>query len=277
MLTIANNISTRNPDVDRLLKQIAAGSGRPQQEATGTFRKLVECIASGADMLEINVQQHDDRPEVMEAAIYHVQQVADRPLCLSTNNISVLEAGLKACSRIPLVNYISMDEARLREMLPLAANYGAEVILLVSDPSSPFDARDMLGRAAVLVGAANEVGIPGDSVFLDPGLIHITHALGQRHLVEVKEFLSALPQTFDPPVKSTCWLANASAGAPSQLRPVIENTLLAVLSTLGLSSVFIDMLRPESVQTLRLLKVLNNELVYSEGELSLTQLPLPVI
>ncbi|MDO8568886.1 MAG: hypothetical protein Q7R57_09270 [Dehalococcoidales bacterium] len=51
----------------------------------------------------------------------------------------------------------------------------AEVVLLTSDPAAPTDAREMLEKAAVLVGAANEVGIPNENLFLDPGLIHITH------------------------------------------------------------------------------------------------------
>lgn len=269
MLVIADNITARKPELDRLFRQLMAPAGHA--EAVRRLQELArKCLAAGTDAIEINLQQHHDRPEVMAAAVDAIQQVTDRQICLSTNNAETLKAGVAACRRFPIINYISLDEARLREMLPVAAKGGAEVVLLASDPVAPADAREMLGKAAVLVGAASEVGIPRDRVFLDPGLIHITHDVGQRHLAEVREFLRSLPEVFDdPPVRTTCWLGNISSGAPGRLRPAIETALLAVLATLGLSSVFMDVLRPENLRMLRLTRILNNEAIYSNGDIEL--------
>lgn len=267
MLVIANNITTRSAKIDRMFRQLKATAWRPEQPAATMLKELAErCVAAGADALEINLQQHHDRPEAMEFAVTAVQQVTDRQLCLSTNNVEALEAGLQACQQPPLVNYISVNEARLQRMLPLIARHGAEAVLLITGPR---DAQEMLKTAAILVGAANEMGIPNDSLLVDPGLFHISSDIGQRHLVEVMEFLRALPETFDPPVRSTCWLSNISAGVPKRSRPVIESTLLAMLSGLGLSSVFLDVLRRENMRLVRLIKVLNNETVYSHRDLEL--------
>jgi hypothetical protein len=122
-------------------------------------------------------------------------------------------------------------------------------------------------KAGILVGAANEVGIPNEHSLIDPVLIHITNPIGLRHLVEVKEFLLALPGAFEPPVRSTCWIANSSAGVPRRLRPVIETTLLPVLAGLGLSSVFLDVLRRENMRTLNLLKIFDNESIYAQNDI----------
>jgi hypothetical protein len=83
------------------------------------------------------------------------------------------------------------------------------------------------------------------------------------------EFLRALPEAFEPPLRSTCWLGNISAGVPKRLRPVIETALLAVLAGLGLSSVFLDVLRRENMRMVRLIKVLNNEVIYSDRDVEL--------
>ncbi len=178
-------------------------------------------------------------------------------------------AGLRACKNPPLVNYVSVNEAKLREMLPLIARHVASVILLVSEPSAPSDAREMLHKTAILVGAANETGIPNDDIFVDPGLIHVTGDMGQRHLVEVMEFLRSLPDATEPPVKSTCWLSNSSTGAPRRLRPVMENALLSMLAGAGLSSVFLNILRRDNRRAIRLIKIFTNELVYSDSEAEL--------
>ncbi len=268
MFVIANNITTRNSMVNQIFRQAKASGWTSNQQAITRLQELTEqCVADGTDALEIDIQQYHDLPEAIEFAVSAVQQVTDLQLCLSTNNAQAIEAGLRTCKRPPLVNYISIDETRLRDILPSIANHGASVVLLVSDPTAPTDAREMLQKAAILVGAANEVGIPNDDILIDPGLIHITSDTGQRHLVEVMKFLRALSGTTDPPVKSTCWLTNCSAGAPRRLRPIIETTLLPMLAGVGLSSVFLDVLRQENRQVVRLVRMFKNEVVYSDSEL----------
>jgi hypothetical protein len=80
-------------------------------------------------------------------------------------------------------------------------------------------------------------------------------------------FFVPCPDATEPLVKSTCWLANCSAGAPHRLRPVIETALLPMLAGAGLYSVFLDILRKENRQAARLVKIFNNEVVYSDSEL----------
>lgn len=258
MLLIANNINTRNARVARMFRQ--------RDESLQDLAQ--ECVSSGADMLEINLQQRYDKPEVMEFAVKSAQQVTDRQLCLSAYNPDSFEAGLKLCRRPPLVNYVTFDTVKLQRILPMIASHGAQVLLLLTDPSAP-DSSEMLKKAAILVGAANEAGIPNDDIVIDPGLIHVTTDQGQRHFTRVVELLRAVADLFSPPVKTTCWLNNSSAGAPERFRPVIEGAVLTLLSGLGLSCVFLDVLKRANMRAVRLIKILNNELVYSDSELEL--------
>ncbi|MFH1032625.1 MAG: dihydropteroate synthase [Chloroflexota bacterium] len=270
MFLIANNITTRDSTVNQIFRQAKAGSWTDNEQAVTRLQDLTQqCADAEANALEINIQQYHDLPEAMDFAVKTVQQATDLRLCLSTNNAETLEAGLKVCQRAPIANYVSIDETRLRKMLPMIANHGAGVVFLVSDPSSPTDAREMLQKAAILVGAAREVGIPNDDIFIDPGIIHVTSDIGQRHLVEIIEFLRSLPDAIEAEVKSTCWLSNSSVGAPQKNRSVIESALLPMLAGAGLASVFLDVLRRDNRQGARLIKIFRNEVIYSDNELEL--------
>jgi len=270
MFLIANNITTRDEKIKRIFRQAKDAAWSTGSEPAKKLKELAQqCITAGAGALEINSQQRYDQPEAMEFAVNVVSQVADIKLCLSTNNPDALMVGLWACKKPPLVNYISLSETRLREMMPFIAKHGASVVFMVSDPSATTDASEMLRKTAILVGAANELGIPNDDIFVDPGLIHVTSDVGQRHLVEVMEFLRALPTVVDSPVRSTCWLVNSSAGAPRRLRPVIETMVLPMLAGAGLSSVFLDILRRDNRRAVRLIKIFQNEVVYSDSEVEL--------
>lgn len=276
MLVIANNITTRNRRIREALKPRPAESisGKPaekiRKERAELLRSLVKlCVASGADMLDINLQQRYDKPEIMKFAVETVQEAASCQLCLSSNSADTLEAGLRACKRPPIVNYVSLDKKRLEETLPLAARYGAEVILFTAEPAAVASLEAILQSAAVLVGAANGSGISNDRIIIDPGVFHITAEMGQRHTKALIELLPALAEAFDPPVRTTCWINNVSAGAPRRLRPPMNNTFLAMLAGLGLSSAFVDVLSKETMRTIRLIKFLKSDAIYSDRDVEL--------
>lgn len=273
MIAIASNITTRSRKIAEALKPRPAefvsqkSAQRIKKERTQLLQSLVrQCVTAGADILDINLQQRYDRPEVMELVVGTVQEIASCQLCLSSNSADALQAGLRACKRPPIVNYISLDEKRLEETLPLAAQYSADVILLIADPLAPSSVEDILKSVAVLVGAANESGISNDRITVDPGVLHITSEAGQRHTKTLSKLLPALAEAFDPPVRTTCWINNVSAGAPRRLRPAINNTFLAMLAGLGLSSAFVDVLSKETMRTIRLIKILKNEAIYSDRD-----------
>jgi len=273
MLAIANNITTRNRKVAEALRPRAAES--ISQKAASRIKKdradflqglAKQCVAAGADILDINLQQQYDEPEIMKLAVETVQDAVDCQLCLSSRKAETLKAGLRACRRPPIVNYVSLAQERLVETLPIAARYGAEVILLIADPIAPSDVEDVLKSAAVLVGAANESGIPNRNIFVDPGVLHVTSDIGQSYAKHLLELLPALSEAFDPPLRTTCWINNASAGAPRRLRPAINNTFLAMLAGAGLSSAFVDVLNQETMRTIRLIKIIRDEAIYSDRD-----------
>ncbi len=267
MLVMANNITTKNARINRAFRELRKSGWSAGQPVKGALQELTQhCTSAGADILELNLPQYRDEPEAMQFAVTAIQQVTDRQLCLSADNVATLEAGLRTCRRPPLVNYVSSEDTRLQRILPLIAEYGAEVVLLITGPRL---APKMLKKAITLVDAANKMGITNSRLFIDPGIYHITSYEGQRHLSQVMEFLRALPLALDPPLRSICWISNVSAGAPRRLRPVIETTCLAMLYALGLSSVCLDVLKRDNMRTVRLLKILNNKAVYSDRDIKL--------
>ena len=105
MFVIANNITTRNRTVNQIFSQAKAGGWSSNRQAMDRLQELTkQCVAAGADMLEINIHQHYELPEAMEFAVNAVQHVTDLRLCMSTNNTQAVEAGLRTCKRPPLIN-----------------------------------------------------------------------------------------------------------------------------------------------------------------------------
>jgi len=276
MLAIASNITTRNRKVSEVLRVRSGESisqkvaDRMQKERIDFLQNMAkDCIKSGADILDINLQQRYDEPDVMKFAVETVQGAVECQLCLSSNIVDTLEAGLRACKRPPIVNYVSIDKQKLGGILPLVARYKAEVILNVIGSTALNSTEDILKSAAVLVGAANESGISNKRIIIDPGTLHVTTDVGQRHTKTLLELLPALSEVFDPSIRTTCWINNVSAGAPRRLRPVINNAFLAMLAGVGLYSAFVDALNKETMRTVRLIRIFRDDVIYTDRDVEL--------
>jgi len=269
MIAIANNISTRKKIIYEALKYRESDKQTEERIKSGPdvyIKQLAkECVNSGAEILDVNLQQRYDTPETMEFFVNTIQEVVDNQLCLSAYNTDTLEAGLKACKKTPIINHVSLDTTQLQGTLPLAAKYNAEVILFPFYSGSYGKEEDILRLSGILVGAANEAGIPNERIYIDPGVLHITSETGQRYAKALTAIIPALREAFDPPVRTTCWINNISAGADRKLRRSINNTFLAVISSAGLSAAFIDVLDLEIMRTLRLINILVNGEIYANG------------
>ena len=99
------------------------------------IRKLaVAQVEAGADALDINAGTAGEREaDDMVWLINVVQDVVDKPLSLDSPNPVALAAGLSATQQVPIINSISGDEDRLKEVLPLVAKHGCRVLALALD------------------------------------------------------------------------------------------------------------------------------------------------
>ncbi len=274
MIAIANNLTTRNRRIAAALKprpaeyiSERAGTAIDTRRKSAVQDVAKQCFAAGATILDLNLQQRYDRPEVMEHLVDLVQEAVDCRLCLSANETATMRAGLHRCKKPPIVNYISTSEERLGDMLPMAAKHGAEVILFLADPLPGSDVDDMLKTAAVLVGAANEAGISNDRIMIDPGVFHLTTDVGQRHAAALLELLPAMAEEFDPPVKTVCWVNNISSTIAKRLRTPMNTAFLSMLAGAGLSCAFVNALDRNAMRTIRLIRVLRDGLIYTDKDM----------
>lgn len=260
MLIIANNITSRDTKVAQAMKN---GDSAYLQDLAQ------RCVKAGADAIDLNLQHKHDRPEIMKSIVQAVQRVVSCPVCLSTNSPESLEEGFKASKNEVIVNYIAHEETRLQKMLPLAARYKSRVVLFLAAVNPAVQAEEAFRLASILVGASNEAGITNDRIFIDPGAVHITSLEGQRRIQLCRELFPVLAESFEPAVRTTCWVENSASGLPKKLRPAISSIHLAMLAGLGLSSAFLNVLQPETMRTVRLIKIMNGEMVYSHRDAEL--------
>ena len=200
----------------------------------------VDQVEAGANALEVNIgPQKKAGPEVMEWMVDTIQEVVDVPLCLDTTNLAAMEAGLKRVKQQAIVNSTSAEANRLRDVPPLAAEYGAKLIALTMGENIPVEA-DLRVTIALeyLVPRFMEVGIPMDQILMDPLILTVSGM--QEYCPEAIETIRFLKQISDPPPMTLVGLSNVANGVPKENRNLITSTYAVMLLAAGLDAAIVD-------------------------------------
>ena len=200
---------------------------------------------SGVDYLDLNIgPARKAGDELMSWLVNVLQNVIDKPLSLDTTNLVAMEAGLKVCKCRALIN--SIAPARFEVGLPLVKKYNADMIgLLWGLEGMPRDANERAMIAVDLIYKANEMGIPNESIWIDPIVSPVSVEINQ--VKACLEFMSMLGE-MAPGCKSTVGLSNISNGTPTHLRPYLNRTYLIMLMKYGLYSAIVDAFDTELIQ-----------------------------
>lgn len=182
--------------------------------------------------------------ELMEWLVPVVHEVVDLPLALDTSNVKAIEAGLKAHKKgTALINSIMVRPERMDALLPLARDYGADMIALLWGPEGmPRDENERGALCSEIVYKANgEFGIPFEKILVDP--IQTPVNVQQQQIMSMIEFMKMF-QDIAPGCSSTCGLSNVSNGPPDHLRPILNQVMLIILKRHGMETAIVDLFDP---------------------------------
>jgi 5-methyltetrahydrofolate corrinoid/iron sulfur protein methyltransferase len=200
---------------------------------------------AGVDYLDINLgPARKGGAELMEWMVKTIQEVVDLPLYLDTTNVEAIEAGLKAYQNKKgkaVINSIMARPERMDAELPLAKKYGAGFVALLWGPEGmPRDEAERGVLATELMTKAAEYEVPNEDVWIDPIVTPVSSQQDQvKSMIEFMKMFRDL-QEMAPGLKSTCGLSNVSNGAPTELRPILNQTYLMILEKYGMDAAIVD-------------------------------------
>lgn len=228
------------------------------EKINGTRKKVAEAIASrdealikelaanqfkaGAAYLDVNAGTLPAKePEDMLWLIGLTHEAAPEAIiCLDSANPEALSAGLeKVKSYDPpkmMINSLSGEKKRIDGVLPLAAKYGTELIVLALDDSGiPTSVEGRMEIVRRLVGMCRDKGLADSQLFIDPLVMTISTNIqaGLCTLDTIKAVRAEFPE-----VHLTCGHSNISFGMP--LRSVINQSFMALTIYAGLDSAISD-------------------------------------
>lgn len=239
MILIGENVHTQSKVINGAIE-----SRNPEP-----IQKLASQEAeAGADYLDLNLGPLlNDPEETVQWVINTVQEVSDLPLSIDTPSAVAMEAGLKLCKKRAVINSANGMQDSKEKMLPLAAKYPADVILLTFDEKGvPATADDRAESILETVDYANELGISTENIWIDAILYPII--TNQDHVVQYIEFIKIIEDVL-PGAKTATGISNVSScGVPKELRGILNRTLFVMLERYNQHAGIVDILDQELVR-----------------------------
>lgn len=206
-----------------------------------------EQVTAGADFVDVNAgtfleKEVDYLPWLVET----VQDALDVPLCLDSPNPEALIKALRCHKGEPMINSISLEEDRFRNLLPVVTSRPCKVVALcMAQTSMPTTADERIAVASELIERLTKAGIALDKIYVDPLAqpVSVDVKMGSAVLQAIAEIMKRFPG-----VNTICGLSNISYGLPA--RRLVNRSFLTLALAHGLTAAILDPTDTRLVATL---------------------------
>ena len=203
-------------------------------------------IEAGAHVLDVNAGiPGADEPALLRGAVQAVMEFAQTPLCIDTASPEALKAALEVYPGKALINSTTAEESMMQRIFPLARQFGAAVIGVITDENGvPPTPESRLAVARKLIQRAGDYGIPPEDIVIDCLALTVgaDHNAGRITLDSVALVRDELG------VNLSLGASNVSFGLPD--RKIINVAYLALAIARGLTVAITDPTVPEIQTTL---------------------------
>lgn len=261
MIIAADNLTASRPSVRRALDQ---------RDDLFISQLCVRLAEAGADWLDLNpgYLAPAGRAETWRFLVQTAEAACGLTLLLDAAEPATLELALGFCTRPPVLNMATAEEARLGPVLDIAALHGLSLVAATMTASVPLEAEARLALAAQIVQEAQRRGLGAERLIIDPMVMPLALPHGEAHAASVLTVLRILPQLFDPPPKRLIALSNLTTATAGARAAFAAGPFLAAAFGAGLEVALLDVLDPELKKVLGLLSIFEGQGVFAPGEFS---------
>ncbi|MBQ6471559.1 MAG: homocysteine S-methyltransferase family protein [Victivallales bacterium] len=216
-------------------------------------QKLAEEQAqAGAALLDVNCGLPGiDEAATMRRLVAILAKSTRLPLCIDTTNAEVAEAALRLYPGRALFNSISAEKARLTEVLPVVAKYGAMLVALpLKDDGIPATVEGRAECLAAIEEAAARLGYRHEDLVVDGLVMTVSSNPEAAGLtLDTLEWSSRVWKG-----GSVCGLSNVSFGLPR--RDLVNRAFLAMAIGRGLTMAIANPCNADLMETVHSCDVL---------------------
>ncbi len=210
-----------------------------RRDAAAILKEAELQVGAGANFIDINCAvTSGDELQDMEWVINVIQASAIKDAGISIdspNHLAIAKAlEVHKGNGSMIINSITGEESRIKNILPLALKYKAKLIALAMDEAGmPNTAKERFEMVKKILDRVRRDGYKDEDIYFDPLIRPIS-----TEPTQANEFLESLPLIKSLGVKTICGLSNISFGLPN--RPLVNSVFLSMAIRGGLDAAILD-------------------------------------
>jgi len=253
VIIVGEKINTSRKSIEEAVKK---------QDAAFITKIAQDQAEAGAHYIDVNAGTFvDQEVDYLCWLVETVQSKVDLPLCLDSPNPKALSQAIKRHKGEPMINSISLEEDRLRSLLPVITSHPCHVVALcMAQTSMPTTVEERVQVGSELINKLTDEGIPLEKIYVDPLVqpVSVDTGMGIATLGAINEIMNNFPG-----VNTICGLSNISFGLPE--RHLINRNFLALCISYGLSTAILDPTDKQLMSTLLAVEMLLGRDEYCEN------------
>ena len=197
-------------------------------------------VEAGATYIDLNCGTlREGEPDALEWLVKTVQAVVAAPVSFDSPNPTAIELAIAAYDMSkgqPIINSITAESDRFKNILPFVLKYKTKVIALsMDDTGIQQEAEKRLAVARDLVKRLTDAGVPLDDIYVDP----LTFPIGTGTDVgtAMLEIIAEIMAEF-PGVHTIAGISNVSHGMPA--RKFLNEAMTLLAMGRGLDAAIVD-------------------------------------
>lgn len=204
--------------------------------------KVIQTVAkeqreAGANFIDVNAGIFGEQEvESLKWLVTSVQEAVDTPCCIDSPDPRAIEAALEVHRGTAMINSISLEKERFKNLLPIVAGTDFKVVALcISEDGMPEFAQERLTFAEQLVNGLVKNNVPLNNIYVDPLVqpISMNTNFGWECLKAVGMIMNRFKG-----VHTICGISNISYGLPN--RKLLNRTFAAMAIAKGLDSLILN-------------------------------------
>ncbi len=193
---------------------------------------------AGADFIDVNAGAFvNQEMEILKWALEEVMSVTEKPIAVDSPRAEAIKMGLEMHRNgKPLLNSITKESERWKELLPIAVEHDCLVLgLCIDDQGIPEDADRRIKIADAIINSLVKEGKDIQDIAIDP--ITTPISVNSTYGLAVIDTIKGIKQNF-PQVKLITGLSNISYGLPA--RKQVNRAFVVACMVNGLDGALID-------------------------------------
>ena len=241
MLIIGERINSTKKEVQEAIRK---------RNASFILREADRQIRAGAQFVDVNcaVTSGDEAQDIDWLISVIQSEIRDVNICIDSPNYVAITKAIgvyKAKGRL-MINSITGDESRIKNILPLAIQHDTKLVALTMDETGmPNTAEERFEIAKLIFDRVRKGGFNTESLYFDPLIRPVST---EPH--QAREFLKSIPMIKSlGNAKTICGLSNVSYGLPN--RSLINSVFLSMAIEAGLDAAILDPLDKNIISHLK--------------------------